>query len=121
VVASSPHLEELQRLIGAGIGIGLLPSAAVEASVYATRLKRLPFEHCALGADLYLVTNPSQQLEKAEAAFLEVLLRTTSDEPQEIEDANKGAFLPLAERARALPTSPERRPERVQPRTLRPY
>lgn len=102
VIASSPHLEELQRLIGAGIGIGLLPVAAVEASVYASRLKRIPFEHHALGADLYLVTNPSQQLEKAEAAFLEMLLEIISDRPQLTEGGSKGAVLPIATLGRAL-------------------
>ncbi|MEZ0169715.1 LysR family transcriptional regulator [Microvirga sp. TS319] len=121
VVASSPHLEELQRLIGAGIGIGLLPSAAVEASVYATRLKRLPFEHRALGADLYLVTNPSQQLEKAEAAFLEMLMGIASDRTQEIEGVKEGAVLPFAKPVRAL-SAPQVRPSgKVRSRTQRPH
>jgi DNA-binding transcriptional LysR family regulator len=120
VIASSPHLEELQRLIGAGIGIGLLPSAAVEASVYAIRLKRLPFEHHTLGADLYLVTNPNQQLEKAEAAFLEMLLEVTGDGPPEVEAATDGAVLPFAEAARTLPLARESSSEKVRSRVQRP-
>jgi len=120
VVASSPHLEELQRLIGAGIGIGLLPCAAVEASVYASRLKRLPFERRVLGADLYLVTNPNQQLEKAEAAFLEMLLETANGGSQETGSASEVALLPLAESAGRFPEPQERSPAKGRSRTLRP-
>jgi DNA-binding transcriptional LysR family regulator len=92
IVALSPHLEELQRLIAAGVGIGLLPSAAVEASPHGHRLWRLPFEHQALGADLYLVTNPSQQLEKAEAAFLETLVRIIDHPGREGSDQSESTI-----------------------------
>lgn len=71
-VASSPNLEEVARLIAAGLGIGILPLASVSDAVEAGALWNLSSADNGLGADLYFVTSPTMAMSAAETAFLQL-------------------------------------------------
>jgi DNA-binding transcriptional LysR family regulator len=75
----SADLGEVQRMIAAGIGIGILPVAAAEPAVERGLLWRLPDVGAGLGADLYFLTNPEMQLSPAEAAFQEIFREVAFD------------------------------------------
>lgn len=69
-VASSPNLEEVARMIAAGMGIGILPLASVADAIEAGALWNLSSAGDGLGADLYFVTSPAMAMSAAETAFL---------------------------------------------------
>jgi DNA-binding transcriptional LysR family regulator len=75
----SPHLREVARMIAAGVGIGLLPVAVVERAAERDRLWRLPVLEDRLGADLYFLRSPGSHLDRAERAFLDLLLDLLPD------------------------------------------
>jgi len=72
VVGSSPNLEEVARMIAAGLGIGILPLASVQGALENRMLWNLAAAADGLGADLYFVSNPAMPLSAAEAAFLRI-------------------------------------------------
>jgi DNA-binding transcriptional LysR family regulator len=79
LVGTSTDLNEVLRMISAGVGIGILPVASVRRE---KRLWRFLPSGVSLGADLYLVTNPAMILELAEAEFLSVFSEyITDDQP----------------------------------------
>lgn len=71
--ATSAHLEEVRRLINAGVGIGPLPVHVVERDVAQGLLWRLPPFEAPPKIEIYLVTNPTTRLNRAEAGFLDCL------------------------------------------------
>jgi len=79
IVGTAWHLEEVVRMIGAGLGIGPLPIHAVADAESGGRLWRLPPYDDALGADappaidVHLITNPRVSLSQAERRFLDLL------------------------------------------------
>ncbi|KJE37028.1 LysR family transcriptional regulator [Thalassospira sp. HJ] len=73
VVAVSPHLEEVRRLINAGLGIGPLPIHVVQSATDRGQLWRLPPYIEPPAIDIYLVTNPRMSLSRAERFFIENL------------------------------------------------
>lgn len=83
--ATSPHLEEVRRLIIAGVGIGPLPIHVVARDVADGLLWQLPPYSSPPAIDIHLVTNPATRLNRAEAGFIEML-------------TGKLETLPLAER-----------------------
>ena len=86
VVASSQHLEELRRLIVAGIGIGALPIAPVELDIERQRLWQIPISQKNLGADVYVVSNPVRRFDLAEQVFLDELGALLPATPQILSD-----------------------------------
>lgn len=72
IIGSSPHLEEVARMIAAGMGIGILPVASVQDALAAGTLWDLSSPDENLGADLYFITNPAMEPSAAEAAFQRV-------------------------------------------------
>lgn len=72
-VGTSPNLEEVARMIAAGMGIGILPLASVQDAVDAGTLWNLSGAGADLGADLYLISNPSLEMSPAEVAFQRLL------------------------------------------------
>ena len=76
----SADLGEVQRMIAAGIGIGILPVAAAEPAVERGQLWRLPDVRAELGADLYFLANPEMDLSPAERAFRDIFLELAADE-----------------------------------------
>jgi DNA-binding transcriptional LysR family regulator len=84
VVGSSPNLEEVTRMIAAGLGIGILPLASVAEALESRSLWNLARPEDLLGADLYFISNPAMQLSAAEEAFLRLFeqrLSATEEEP----------------------------------------
>ncbi|MFK3792011.1 MAG: LysR family transcriptional regulator [Pseudomonas piscis] len=73
IVASSPSLEEVRRLVIAGFGIGCLPEHVVAADVDSGLLWRLPPHEGIADVDIHLLWNREQRLSRAEALFLERL------------------------------------------------
>ena len=74
VVGTSSNLEEVRRMIVAGLGIGPLPIHVVERDVQAGLLWRLPPYEDPPAIDIFLVTNPRATLGRAERRFIEDLL-----------------------------------------------
>lgn len=72
-IGTSANLEEVARMVAAGMGIGILPLAPVEADLAAGDLWNLTPPDHDLGADLYLIRNRAVVPSPAEAAFLDIL------------------------------------------------
>ncbi|KTT00024.1 LysR family transcriptional regulator [Pseudomonas oryzihabitans] len=75
IVASSPSLDEILRLVGAGYGIGCLPEHIVAAENQANPLWRLPPWEGVSDVNVYLLWNREQKLTHAESVFLERFLQ----------------------------------------------
>ncbi|HGY2297117.1 TPA: LysR family transcriptional regulator [Pseudomonas putida] len=71
IVASSPSLDEILRLVGAGYGIGCLPEHIVAADLQANELWRLPPWEGVIDVNVYLLWNREQKFTQAESIFLE--------------------------------------------------
>lgn len=73
IVGVSGHLEEVRRMIVAGLGIGTLPIHVVERDVRDGILWQLPPYRDPPAIDIYLVTNPRTHLSRAEQRVLQTL------------------------------------------------
>ncbi|SEF88551.1 LysR family transcriptional regulator [Bosea lathyri] len=83
-VGASPNLEEVARMIAAGMGIGILPLASVQDAVDSGVLWNLSSASDDLGADLYLISSPAMDMSAAEIAFqglLEAQLEAEDQQP----------------------------------------
>lgn len=69
VVGVSSNLEEVRRMIVAGLGIGPLPLHVVRRDVEDGTLWRLPPYDAPPAIDIFLVTNPQKPLNRAETAL----------------------------------------------------
>lgn len=81
IVGTSSHLEEVRRMIIAGLGIGPLPIHVVERDVREGLLWRLPPYDEPPIIDIYLVTNPRMNHSRAESLFVEALRRRMTELP----------------------------------------
>ncbi|WP_163269366.1 LysR family transcriptional regulator [Chelativorans alearense] len=81
-VGSSPNVEEVRRLIAAGLGIGILPTDAVRVAPQSEQLWLLSTLNGALGADAYFVRNPEADLRPAERVFLDMLSAALPAQPE---------------------------------------
>jgi DNA-binding transcriptional LysR family regulator len=91
-VGASPNLEEVARMIAAGMGIGILQDA-----IDAGTLWNLSGAGDGLGADLYFISSPAMEMSAAELAFqrlFEDMLEAESA-PVEILDNALVAGMPL--------------------------
>jgi DNA-binding transcriptional LysR family regulator len=70
VVGCSANLEEVRRMVEAGLGIGPLPLHAVTAEVAQGRLWQLPPDEGLAAVDVHLVWNPKARANPAEAELL---------------------------------------------------
>ena len=73
VVGHSSHLEEVRRMIVAGLGIGPLPIHVVTRDLRDGLLWRLPPYEAPPAIDIYLVWNPHTHLNRAEEGLLAAL------------------------------------------------
>lgn len=73
VVGVSSSLEEVRRMIVAGLGIGPLPLHVARRDVDDGLLWRLPPYDNPPAVDIYLVTNPEKRMNRAEKALVEAL------------------------------------------------
>jgi len=74
VVGTSAHLEEVRRMILAGLGIGPLPIHVVREDVAQGRLWRLPPHDDPPAIDVHLVWNPRARMNRAERLLREALV-----------------------------------------------
>ena len=81
VVGASAHLEEVRRLIVAGLGIGPLPLHVVRRDVADGLLWRLPPYDDPPPIDVHLVWNPRSRMNRAETALLDTLRRAIAETP----------------------------------------
>jgi len=81
IVGTSSHLEEVRRMIVAGLGIGPLPIHVMERDLRDGLLWRLPPYDDPPPIDIYLVTNPHMNHSRAEALFLDALRRRIAELP----------------------------------------
>lgn len=89
-VGQSTHLEEVRRMIVAGLGIGPLPLHVAAEDVAAGRLWHLPPYKAPPAIDVHLVTNPRARPNRAEAAFLETLRACLAEHPPEARIYGRG-------------------------------
>ena len=73
IIGTSSHLEEVRRMVIAGLGIGPLPLHVVSRDVTDGLLWRLPPYDNPPAIDVHLAWNPKATLNRAETAFLETL------------------------------------------------
>jgi len=73
IVGVSSHLEEVRRMIIAGLGIGPLPVHVVERDVRDGRLWQLPPYEDPPAIDIFVVTNPRMRWSQAERLFADAL------------------------------------------------
>jgi DNA-binding transcriptional LysR family regulator len=76
IVAASPSLDEVRRLIFAGYGIGCLPEHIVRDDLTQQRLWRLPPEEGLADVDVDLLWHRGRKMNAAEQAFLDGMERT---------------------------------------------
>lgn len=86
VVATSSNLEEVRRMIVAGLGIGPLPVHVVERDVRDGLLWQLPPYEEMPAVEVFLVTNPRMRLSTAEQTFLDTLIDEVESLPPEARD-----------------------------------
>jgi DNA-binding transcriptional LysR family regulator len=80
IIGMSSHLEEVRRMVVAGLGIGPLPLHVVARDVADGLLWRLPPYVDPPAIDVHLAWNPKATLNRAEATLLEIIqtaIRTT--------------------------------------------
>lgn len=83
LVASSPSLEEIRRLVSCGFGIGCLPQHIVADDLAQGRLWALPPEDGVADVDIHLLWNREQKHTQAERCFLGELLQRMEQVPME--------------------------------------
>lgn len=86
VVGVSSNLEEVRRMIVAGLGIGPLPVHVAARDVADGQLWRLPPYDSPPAIDIYVVHNPKTHLNRAEQGFLDLLHRRIDELPIERRD-----------------------------------
>ncbi|MBL8701638.1 MAG: LysR family transcriptional regulator [Alphaproteobacteria bacterium] len=79
----SNNLEEVRRLVVAGVGIGAIPVQIAARDVRDALLWRLPPHEDVMPIDIYLIVNTKVRLNSAEAAFLEMLRTTIRETPED--------------------------------------
>lgn len=83
IVGTSANLEEVRRMILAGIGIGPLPIHVARQDVEAGRLWRLPPHEDPPAIDVHVVWNPASRMNRAEAAFRDRMVAGIESAPIE--------------------------------------
>jgi len=83
IVGKSANLEEVRRMIIAGLGIGPLPLHVVREDVAMGRLWRLPPHDDPPAIDVHLVWNPGARTNRAEDALLACLIQQIDQTPME--------------------------------------
>ena len=81
IVGTSANLEEVRRMIVAGLGIGPLPIHVVKEDIAAGRLWRLPPYDNPPAIDVHVAWNPRTRSNRAEQAILSQLLQRIESSP----------------------------------------
>lgn len=79
----STNLEEIRRMVVAGIGIGALPIHVAERDLRDGLLFRLPPYEDPPAIDIWLVRHPQASVNRAEAEFTRLLLQRVVETPRQ--------------------------------------
>jgi DNA-binding transcriptional LysR family regulator len=82
VAGTSTNLEEIRRMVIAGLGIGALPIHVVENDVRGGLLYRLPPYDNPPAVDIWLVRHPQAAVNRAEAEFTRLLMTRVAATPR---------------------------------------
>lgn len=82
-VGTSANLEEVRRMIIAGLGIGPLPVHVVKRDIRDGLLWQLPPYEALPEIDVHVIWNPKAKLNRAEKALLDLLLTKIEETPIE--------------------------------------
>jgi len=82
-VGVSSHMEEVRRMIVAGLGIGPIPVHVAQRDVRDGFLWRLPPYKDVMPINIYLITNPRVRPSRSEQAFIDVLKGIVEATPYE--------------------------------------
>ncbi|MGK2924402.1 MAG: LysR family transcriptional regulator [Lysobacterales bacterium] len=82
VAGMSINLEEIRRMVTAGLGIGALPIHVVERDVRDGLLFRLPPYENPPAIDIWLVRHPEARVNRAEAEFTRLLQKRVAETPR---------------------------------------
>ncbi|WP_262690611.1 LysR family transcriptional regulator [Kordiimonas aestuarii] len=93
VAGDSNNLEEVRRMIMAGLGIGPLPIHVVERDIKNGRLWQLPPYKDPPIIDLFVISHPRANLNAAEAAFLVTLTDLIAETP--LDERTYGTNVPM--------------------------
>ncbi len=91
IIGTSSHLEEVRRMVIAGLGIGPLPLHVVARDIAEGLLWRLPPYADPPAIDVHLAWNPKATLNRAETAFLEAMKAAIQSRPIEARTYGLGA------------------------------
>ena len=83
IIGTSSHLEEVRRMVIAGLGVGPLPLHVVARDVADGLLWRLPPHDAPPAIDVHLVWNPKAALNRAEQSLLDRLRARVASLPIE--------------------------------------
>lgn len=82
VAGWSTNLEEIRRMVIAGLGIGALPIHVVKRDVRDGLLFRLPPYANPPAVDIWMVRHPDARVNRAEAEFVRLLEQRVDDSPR---------------------------------------
>ena len=68
----STNIEEVRRMIVAGLGVGILPLMTAQDDIQRGDLWPLKITDEAIGADVYLVHAPREKLSPSEQKFVDI-------------------------------------------------
>jgi DNA-binding transcriptional LysR family regulator len=91
IVGISSNLEEVRRMIVAGLGVGPLPVHVVTRDVRDGLLWRLPPYDSPPAVDVYVVYNRATRLNRAESALLDILMEAIDSTPIEQRTYGEGS------------------------------
>lgn len=81
IVGTSPHIEEVRRMVVAGIGLSFLPEHLIVPDVVNGELRRLPPNESVAEIDVFLTWHRQRKLSAAETAYLEAFERFLARTP----------------------------------------
>jgi len=95
IAGVSSNLEEVRRMVIAGLGIGALPVHVADRDVREGLLFRLPPYRNPPAIDIWLVHNPAASLNQAEREFIRILDQQIEDTPIEYRSYGNDQAFPL--------------------------
>lgn len=95
IAGVSSNLEEVRRMVIAGLGIGALPVHVAERDVREGLLFRLPPYKNPPAIDIWLVRNPAASLNQAEREFIRILEYRIEETPIENRSYGNDQIFPL--------------------------
>lgn len=83
IVGTSPNIEEIRRMVVAGIGLSFLPEHLIRQEVINGELRRLPPSDAVAEIDVFLTWHKQRKLTSAESAYLTAFERFLRRTPLE--------------------------------------